>query len=143
MLSVECDFLITSSVLKIKPNTPKQSNLDIDKLKNEICSFMFTKHKYQYNKINQLKVGSEYLISCVHLNLSSKFVLESRLKTHHSCKSVRFKQLIRYTYSAFTIDSSTRTLRINSNERTISTVRAKKNAIKDSYDTVHNAEKMQ
>jgi hypothetical protein len=58
-------------------------------------------------------------ISYVHLNLSSKFALESRLRTHHSCKSVRFKQLIRYPHSAFTIESSTITLRIHLNERTI------------------------
>jgi hypothetical protein len=40
---------------------------------------------------------------------------------HHSCKNVRFEQLIRNPYSAFTIDSSTltRTSGMNLNERTI------------------------
>jgi hypothetical protein len=58
-----------------------------------------------------------YLISCVHLNLSSKLALESRLRTHHSCKSVRFKQLI------CIVRSQSSTLRINLNERTIRVLR--------------------
>jgi hypothetical protein len=52
------------------------------------------------------------MISCVHLNLSSKLALESRLRTHHSCKSVdsNSRSVIIYPYSAFTIESSTPTL---------------------------------
>jgi hypothetical protein len=34
-------------------------------------------------------------VRCFFFNLTSKLALESRLRTHHSCKSVRFKQLIR------------------------------------------------
>jgi hypothetical protein len=60
-------------------------------------------------------------ISCIHRNVSSKLALESRLRTHHSCKSVNLNNsfVILYPYSAFTIESSTPTLRINLNEGTI------------------------
>jgi hypothetical protein len=75
MLSVECDFLITSSVLKIKPNTPKQSNLDIDKLKNQICSVMSTKHKYQYKQNKSIKSWLRIL----NIVRSFKFILKVRV----------------------------------------------------------------
>jgi hypothetical protein len=35
------------------------------------------------------------VVKGVFLNLASKLALESRLRTHHWCKNLRFKQLIR------------------------------------------------
>jgi hypothetical protein len=69
------------------------------------------------------------MLSCVHLNLFSKLALKSRLWTHHSWKNVRFKQLIRNPYSAFTIDSSRPTLRINLNEMCLKIKKWVKNKI--------------
>jgi hypothetical protein len=61
------------------------------------------------------------VISDVFLNLSSKLALKSGLWTHHSCKNVRFKQLIPdpVIRSAFTIDSSTPALTGNLNEHPV------------------------
>jgi hypothetical protein len=42
-----------------------------------------------------LHVASRHSGKGVFLNLASKLALESRLRAHHPCKNVRFKQLIR------------------------------------------------
>jgi hypothetical protein len=78
---------------------------------------------------NEHSIEARFIISGVHLNLSSKLALEKRLSTHHfvslqskntnnAKNEVRFKQLI-IIRGAFTIDSSTPTLRINLNEHPI------------------------
>jgi hypothetical protein len=58
-------------------------------------------------------------LSCVHLNLSSKLALRSRLWTHYTDYGSGVQILRFYTSGAFTLDSSTPILRINLNERTI------------------------
>jgi sarcosine oxidase delta subunit len=74
---------------KIRKNWRHKSNCD----KYVFCFTKITRISHHFS------FGTRK-ISCVHLNVSSKLASESRLRTHHSCKSVRFKQLIRDSLSA-------------------------------------------
>jgi hypothetical protein len=58
------------------------------------CRVLSTKVQYATDITLIIKSIPENLKG-VFLNLASQLALKSRLRTHHSCKSVRFKQLIR------------------------------------------------
>jgi hypothetical protein len=116
---------------QINPNSPDFGT--VLKITFDEKSFMFhgENHRDRKSLLDELFIWTHVImiqlenhktVSCVHLNLSSKLALESRLRTHHSCKSVDLNSgsVILYPYSTFTIESSTPTLRINLNERTIS-----------------------
>jgi hypothetical protein len=71
---------MTKKILRVK-----FLSILIDKLFQNLSSlFFFGDGIFKYR-----------LIKGVFLNLASQLALESRLRTHHSCKSVKFKQLIR------------------------------------------------
>jgi hypothetical protein len=67
----------------------------------------FAANRKELKKRKEIFFLSRYMVPVLMVffffNLASK-LLERRLSPHHSCKGVRFKQLIRDPYSAFTID---------------------------------------
>jgi hypothetical protein len=106
---------------ELQPHTAKFEK--IGAISRTVTNMYFVLQKLHVSVITFLSVFGTRKISCVHLNVSSKLAFESRLRTHHSCKSVDLNSwfvLLFYAYSAFTIKSPTPTLRTHSNERTIS-----------------------